>query len=139
MRFKLLHTFRNPRIVKTLRCIAILSLVSAVVFSTSAFAGGDKKDEVQVTPDWVKKLPPAPPLTPEEALKTFKLQPGFHIELVAADPLVHDPIALAFDPDGRIYVVEYEAYMPNPEGKGEDQPICTIALLEDTKGTGKMD
>ncbi|HLX63157.1 MAG TPA: c-type cytochrome [Planctomycetota bacterium] len=125
--------------MKTLRCIAALSLVPALFLSASAFAGGDHAGEVQNTPDWIKKLPPAPPLSPEEALKTFKLQSGFHIELVAADPLVHDPIALAFDPDGRIYVVEYEAYMPNPEGKGEDQAICTIALLEDTKGTGKMD
>jgi mono/diheme cytochrome c family protein/glucose/arabinose dehydrogenase len=119
--------------------LACTFLFCGVIVSAGCFAGGDKAGEVQVTPEWVKKLPPAPALSVNEALKTFKLQPGFHIEVVAADPLVHDPIALAFDPDGRIYVVEYQAYMPNPEGKGEDQPICTVSILEDSDGDGRMD
>ena len=85
------------------------------------------------------KIPPAPPLPVEEALKTFKLQPGFHLEVVASDPLVHDPIAIAFDPDGRIYVIEYRGYMPNADGIGEDKPVATIAVLEDTTGSGRMD
>jgi len=38
------------------------------------------------------KVPPARPLSPEEALKTFRLDPGYRIELVAAEPMVQNPI-----------------------------------------------
>ena len=62
------------------------------------------------------KVPPAPPLTAVEALKTFRLAPGYRIELVAAEPLVHNPIFFEFDPDGRIWVVEYQGYMRDLQG-----------------------
>ena len=45
-------------------------------------------------------------LTPDEALKSFKLAPGFRIEAVATDPLVCDPISIQFGPDGRLWVLE---------------------------------
>ena len=67
-------------------------------------------------------------------MKSFKLQPGFRIEIVAADPLVHDPVAMKFDEDGRIWVVEMRAYMPNVDGTGEDAKVCRVAVLEDTDG-----
>jgi hypothetical protein len=51
------------------------------------------------------KLPPPKPLSPAEQLKTFKVEPGFRIELVAAEPLVECPIAISFDDQGRLYVV----------------------------------
>jgi hypothetical protein len=37
-------------------------------------------------------IPPAPALDPEAALRTFRLAPGYRIELVAAEPLVNSPI-----------------------------------------------
>jgi len=85
------------------------------------------------------KVPPAPVLTPEQALKSFKLAPGFQIEIAAADPLVHDPVAMVFDAAGRMWVVEMRAYMPNVDGKGEDARTGRIAVLEDTNGDGRMD
>jgi mono/diheme cytochrome c family protein/glucose/arabinose dehydrogenase len=90
-------------------------------------------------PKFEIKSPPAPYLTPEQAIKTFKLPPGFHIELVAAEPMVEVPVTMQFDPDGRLWVVEMRAYMPNVKGIGEDQPIGRISVLEDTDGDGKMD
>ena len=72
-------------------------------------------------------------------MKTFKVAPGFRIELVASEPLVEDPVAIAFDPDGRIWVVEMRDFMPDVDGKGEDQPVGRIVVLEDTDGDGKMD
>ncbi|MEA2708384.1 MAG: hypothetical protein QOF78_985, partial [Phycisphaerales bacterium] len=56
-----------------------------------------------------------------------------------AEPLVQQPVAMEFDPDGRIWVVEMRGYMPTPEGKGEDQPNGRISILEDTDGDGAMD
>ncbi len=84
-------------------------------------------------------VPPAPPLSPEEALKTFRVAPGYRLELVAAEPMVQNPIAFEFDPDGRIWVVEYQGYMRDIKGTGEGDPICRIVVLEDTDGDGRAD
>src|SRR2546429_3028329 len=87
-----------------------------------------------------KKLtPPAPPFAPDQALKSFKLQPGFRIELVAAEPLVHDTVQIAFDPDGRIGVIEMRGYMPSIDGTGETNKVGDVVVLEDTDGDGRMD
>ncbi len=85
------------------------------------------------------KLPPPPVLTPEEALKTFKVQKGFKIQLVAAEPMVESPVSMSWDDQGRLYVVEMRGYMNDVNAKGEDQPIGRIKRLEDTDGDGVMD
>jgi len=48
-----------------------------------------------------RDLPRIPPTEPDKALSTFRIKPGFRIELVAAEPLVVDPIAMSFDENGR--------------------------------------
>jgi putative membrane-bound dehydrogenase-like protein len=85
------------------------------------------------------QAPPAPALPPEAALQTFQLQPGFRIELVAAEPLVRDPVAIAFDPDGQLWVVEMRGFMPNIEGLGEQEPLGCVVVLTDTNGDARMD
>jgi mono/diheme cytochrome c family protein/glucose/arabinose dehydrogenase len=122
----------------TLRPTLLALLVSLCAAPLHA-QRGDRAGEVQLPPAAHIKVPPAPVLAPSDALKTFKIAPGFRIELVAAEPLVHDPIALTFAPDGRLWVVEMRGYMPNIDGKGEDTPIGSIAVLEDTDGDGRMD
>lgn len=84
-------------------------------------------------------VPPAPPLTPEQALQTFKVAPGFRLELVAAEPMVQNPIFFEFDPDGRIWVVEYQGYMRDLKGSGEADPICRVVVLEDLDEDGRAD
>lgn len=90
-------------------------------------------------------LPRIPPQPPAEALKTFRIQGGFHVELVAAEPDVYDPIDAAFDEDGRMYVVQMCDYPFLPEQRAQkyrDQRAETwgsIRLLEDTDGDGRMD
>src|SRR5262245_643867 len=49
---------------------------------------------------------PSSPLTPQEELKTLQTRPGFRVELVASEPAIVDPVAMTFDEDGRLYVVE---------------------------------
>lgn len=80
-----------------------------------------------------------PVLSPSEALETFTLPPGFGIELVASEPLIEDPVAIDFDADGRLWVAEMRAYMPNVEGEGELAPIGRVSVLEDVDGDGRMD
>ena len=64
-------------------------------------------------------IPAAPALSPADALKTFKVAPGFRLELVASEPLISDPVAMTFGPDGRLWVVEMRGYMHDVDGHGE--------------------
>jgi len=75
------------------------------------------------------------PPTPEEMQKLLRLPPGLRIELVAAEPDVQSPVALAFDEDGRMFVVEMLDY-PNGPAKGQP-PEGRIRLLEDRDGSGR--
>ncbi|MDW8311001.1 MAG: hypothetical protein RMK20_16640, partial [Verrucomicrobiales bacterium] len=76
------------------------------------------------------------PLTPERALATFDPEPGLRVELVAAEPLVDSPCALAFDERGRLYVAENRGY---PVGGPNGETAGRVALLEDNDGDGRMD
>src|SRR5213075_1410417 len=81
-----------------------------------------------------KALPKFPPVAARDALNTFQLRKGFRLELVAAEPLVTEPIAQAFDEDGRLFVVEMSDF---PEG--DKQPPGRVKRLEDTDGDGRFD
>ena len=74
-----------------------------------------------------------PPYDPDVALSTFQLEEGFRIELFASEPLIADPVAMEFDEQGRVYVVEMPGYPMNAE------PVGRIRLLEDTDGDGYPD
>ncbi|GAB3221826.1 c-type cytochrome [Algoriphagus aestuariicola] len=81
----------------------------------------------------------SPPRTPEEEAKTFQLEDGFEIQLVASEPLVESPVIIQFDEDGRLWVVEMRGYMNDMEGSEEHQPVGSVAILEDTDADGMMD
>src|SRR5260370_35308884 len=81
-----------------------------------------------------KDLPRLPRVEPSKALANFRIKPGFRLELVAAEPLVVDPIAMAFDENERLFVVEMRDY---PEQR--DAKLGRIRLLEDTDGDGRFD
>ncbi|MGK0188054.1 MAG: mono/diheme cytochrome c family protein/glucose/arabinose dehydrogenase [Verrucomicrobiales bacterium] len=85
------------------------------------------------------EVPPAPVLSPEEEQATFKLAPGYRAELVAAEPMVANPIFFEFDADGRIWALEYRGYMRDLQGRGEGDPICKLVVLEDSDADGKAD
>lgn len=82
-------------------------------------------------------LKPLPALTPAEALKTFETIPGFHLEPVATEPLVHSPVAAAFDEDGNLYVAEMIDYPYKPRPGSE--PAGAVRRLRDTDGDGRFD
>ncbi len=82
-------------------------------------------------------LKPVPPLQAAQAAKTFQTVGGFRMQLVAAEPLVFNPVAAAFDEDGKLYVCELRdyPYLPKPGQK----PLGAVRLLEDTNGDGTFD
>lgn len=82
-------------------------------------------------------------LSPQEALAAFQLEPGLRIELVAAEPMIDDPVAFAWDEKRRLYVVENRGYPDPLQTNGQPNEPWTklgrIALLEDTNGDGSYD
>ncbi len=82
---------------------------------------------------------PSPEKSPQEELATFEVASGLEVQLVAAEPLVQDPVVITFDPDGRLWVVEMRGFMPDIDGHGEKEPVGRISVLEDTDGDGRMD
>lgn len=122
--------------------IAGFILGLAVAYTADAAEFGDSREnpgEVQAELVPRELIPPAPAHSPSEAMRTFRLAPGFKLELIASDPLIGDPVAMTIGPDGRIWVVEMRSYMPDLDGKGEDAPVGQVVILEDTDGDGRMD
>jgi putative membrane-bound dehydrogenase-like protein len=74
-------------------------------------------------------------LSPEhqKALESIEIMDDFDIELVAAEPLVADPVAMEIDENGDIYVVEMHGYPLDLSNSGK------IKLLKDTDGDGYPD
>lgn len=77
------------------------------------------------------------PLTPAQEQATFRLAPGLRIELVASEPQIESPVAIAFDENGKLWVVEMGDY-PNGPGKGQP-PAGRIRQLEDRDGDGRYE
>lgn len=75
-----------------------------------------------------------PPYGPREALATFEIEPGFRIELFAAEPDIVDPVDMEIDENGRIYVVENPGYPLDVEGR-----LGRVKLLRDSDGDGRPD
>ena len=82
---------------------------------------------------------PSPERSPAEELSSFQLSDGLKIQLVATEPMVQDPVVITFDPDGRLWVVEMRGFMPDIDGKGENERVGRVSVLEDTDGDGQMD
>lgn len=104
-------------------CLRLLGAALAV--GVSGASAVPPPDEV------ASALPRIQPLPPPEALAKLRVRPGFAVELVAAEPLVEDPIAMCFDADGRLYVLEMRDY--NGDGR---TPLGRVRLLEDRDDDG---
>ena len=107
----------------------------------TAVSGPLVGQEIQATPlqeDFKSKLPPLPVKTPQQALKTIATRPGFHLQLVAAEPLVRDPIAMAFDENSQLFVVEFPEYNHKHAG-WKISRTGTVRLLVDSDGDGLFD
>lgn len=115
----------RPRFRPAIRAITALVLSAATLACSVGARAPQKKDDG--------------PLPVEAALASFELEPGYRIELVAAEPLIRSPVAIAFDERGRLYVVENRGYPGPLEGQPQPPPEGTIALLEDTDADGRFD
>jgi len=105
--------------------IAMLAAVAAPAPAQVKFVVDKPLDEYKIKSE---------PLSPQEALKTFQIPEDLTIQLAAAEPLVEDPVAIAFDEAGRMFVVEMRGYPLGKDGKGG--PQSRVKLLEDKDGDG---
>ena len=113
-----------------------LILGSIVVTLTAAVSGWQNR----AWPPPVQKVSnDSPTLTPDAELKTFHVPPGYRVELVASEPMVVDPIAVDYDLEGRLWVIEMLGFMPDTSGTDSREPLGRIAVLEDENDDGKMD
>lgn len=120
--------FRTRRLDQSQTVIraAIIS-IALTVGALATFAA----DEPSVTVD---ELPRRPATPPAKSIDTFHVRPGFRAQLVAAEPLVVDPVAMAFDEAGRLFVVEMKDYSERREER-----LGRIRMLEDTNHDGIFD
>lgn len=113
--------------MRRLRFAIIASLLAAVVSNGSV-------QSQEVIPHAQDK-PPGPALSPAEAMKKMQVPEGFKVELVASEPDIVNPVAMAIDEKGRFWITESLEYPRREPGKGKDR----IKVLEDTDGDGKAD
>lgn len=121
--------------MKRIVFLAVLALLSSLAGWYAADA--PIKPAPPKGKDFADQLPRIPPTEPAKALESFQTRPGFRIDLVAAEPLLRSPVAMDFDENGRLFVVEFPEYneygSKKPHGRGR------VRLLEDTDGDGKFD
>lgn len=91
------------------------------------------------TPRTVKGDPTPRYLTVEESLHAFRVPKGYHMELVADETLLSEPVAISWDGNGRMFVTQMETYMQTVDTTGEHTSGSRVMLLEDTDDDGKMD
>src|ERR1051325_7637149 len=75
-------------------------------------------------------------LSPEEEVKTFQIEPGFDIQLFAAEPMIANPIHMNFDAQGRLWVLCSSGY---PQIQPSTEPKDKLIILQDTNGDGRAD
>jgi mono/diheme cytochrome c family protein/glucose/arabinose dehydrogenase len=134
----------KTRVAAGLAVLAVASLGVVHAFQTRpARAASGQAGTAAPRGTWppaVHKTPAkAPVLTAEEELKTFSLPPGYHAQLVAKEPLVMDPIAIDFDADGRLWVLEMPGFMSEANAMNSREPVNDVVVLEDQDGDGVMD
>jgi mono/diheme cytochrome c family protein/glucose/arabinose dehydrogenase len=114
-----------------------IAVAATVIAALSMFQGSPAN---RTWPPGIQKVADdSPPLSPRDALQTFYMAPGYHLELVAGEPLVQAPVAIDWDIQGRLWVVEMPGYMRDVSGGNEHDPIGRVVVLEDTDHDGTMD
>src|SRR5690606_4134715 len=78
-------------------------------------------------------------LSPLEEQQHLFVQPGYQLDPVLTDPIIAEPMAISFDGNGRMFVLEMRSYMQDIDATGELEPVSRISLHEDTDNDGVYD
>ncbi len=124
--------------MKNIVLVSGLAIVSFFVYNCKGTQTASSGQARNSTPTF-NPNPTGVYLSPEESMKTMFLPEGYRLELVASEPMIKEPVAIAWDGNGRMYVAEMITYMQDADAKGEQERVSRISLLEDTDNDGKMD
>jgi len=80
--------------------------------------------------------PPVLPLSPADQATRFVLPPGYKIAPVLSDPDIQEPAAIAFDGNGRMFVLELRGYMQDKDARGQLDPVGRISRHDDADNDG---
>jgi putative membrane-bound dehydrogenase-like protein len=116
-----------------------LAIWCAVLGATATISGASAQQGLAPYTPAPAARDDRPALSTAEALSSFVVEPGYRIDLVAAEPLVQSPVAIAFDERGRMYVAENRGYPDPLEGQPAAKPRGVIARLTDSNGDGRYD
>ena len=109
-------------------------VAGGLALTLAAACGATEVVDDSVDRDYSDELQRIASTAPADALRRFETLPGFRVELVASEPLVQDPVAMAFDEYGRLYVVEMRGY-----SEDGDQRLGAVKLLTDDDDDGRFD
>ncbi|WP_225902007.1 DUF7133 domain-containing protein [Zobellia barbeyronii] len=76
---------------------------------------------------------------PRISLEGYEVESGFELDFVASEPFLKAPVAIDFDNQGRIWVVQMPGYMNDMQGSDETKPNGSIDILEDLDNDGVVD
>jgi putative membrane-bound dehydrogenase-like protein len=116
------------------RILMALSVCLGLAIWQSAETSEAPQNKQQQIPHGQSTVP-GPALSPKEALAKMVVPRGFRVELVAAEPMLVNPIAMCFDEKGRIWITESIEYPRSKPGPGKDR----VKVLESSKGDGHYD
>src|SRR5688500_18021724 len=130
-----MNIMQSMNIEKLLRLLAVFCL-GVLLASCSV-----PSELPQAPADTPASAPPPPSiaLSPEASIATMELPKGYRLEPVLAEPHIAEPVMVAFDGNGRMYVAEMRTYMLDADGTGEMQPVSRVSRHEDTDGDGVYD
>ncbi|MUH37972.1 dehydrogenase [Zobellia amurskyensis] len=76
---------------------------------------------------------------PRISLEGYEVESGFELDVVASEPFLKAPVAIDFDNQGRIWVVQMPGYMNDMQGSDETKPNGSIDILQDLDNDGVVD
>jgi len=112
--------------------LKLIILISSILQSSLLIINAESVRKVVKSPNTV-------PLEPADSMKLMNLPKGFSLELVVSEPEISEPVALTWDGNGRMYIVEMRGYMQSIDGLGAKDPVGRVSLFEDTNGDGSFD
>ncbi len=110
------------------------SVFSILILITQSLRAADTNTDTNTPP--AAPVPVSAPTPPPAVPSHFAIKSGFRIDRIAGEALVEDPGAMAFDEDGRLYVVELRDY---PNRRNETPHLGRVRLLQDTNNDGIFD
>lgn len=121
--------FKHRSLARSI-CLTI-GVITGTSFFQDCTLAQSKTDSKQ---NFADELPRTPAMEPAQALAAIQIKDGYRLELAAAEPLVRDPVAMSFDENGRMFVVEMCDY-----SEQDKEFLGNVRLLEDTDNDGRYE